>query len=76
MKTLLVVSFKSPYNKKVEPHELKPPLHMLHRAEPSEAYPTTLFQSFEGYPLHIHPRSERPCLHAEVRYGTQAWLSA
>jgi hypothetical protein len=25
-------------------------LHMLRRAEPSEAYPTTLLMSFEGYP--------------------------
>jgi hypothetical protein len=24
------------------------------QAEPSEAYPTTLLQSFEGYPLRIH----------------------
>ena len=24
------------------------------QAEPSEAYPTALFQSFEGYPLRIH----------------------
>jgi hypothetical protein len=31
------------------------------QAEPSEAYPTTLLQSFEGYPLCIHSRSERPC---------------
>ncbi len=34
------------------------------QAEPTEAYPTALLtallQSFEGYPLRIHPRSERP----------------
>jgi len=29
-------------------------LHMLRKAEPSEAYPTVLVQSFEGYPLRIH----------------------
>jgi hypothetical protein len=53
--------------RKVEPHGLKPvALRILQRAEPSEAYPTTLLQSFEGYPLRIHPRSENPCLHAEV----------
>jgi len=34
------------------------------QAEPSEAYPTTLLRSFVGYPLRIHPRSERPWLSA------------
>ena len=48
---------------------------MLRGAEPSEAYPTTLLRSFEGYPPRIHPWFKDPCLHAEVRHGTQAWLS-
>jgi hypothetical protein len=34
------------------------------QAEPSEAHPTTLLWSFEGYPPRIHPRSK------------DAWLSA
>ena len=41
-------------------------LHTLRRAEPSEANPTTLLRSFEGYPLRVQLRSEKPCLHAEV----------
>jgi hypothetical protein len=46
------------------------------RAEPSEANPITLLMSFEGYPHRIHPRAQTACLYPEVRYGTQAWLSA
>jgi hypothetical protein len=46
------------------------------QAEPSEAHPTRLLWSFEGYPPRIHPRAKDPCLRAEVRYSTQAWLSA
>ena len=52
------------------------PLHMLQRAEPSEAYPTTLLQSFEGYPLRIHPRSERPWLSALEGKGVKSALSS
>jgi hypothetical protein len=34
---------------KVEPHGLKPvTLHMLQKAEPSEAYPTTLLRASKG----------------------------
>jgi hypothetical protein len=51
-------------------------LHKLRRAEPSEAQPTALLRSFEGYPPRIHPRSKDPCLRAEVCFSTQAWLSA
>ena len=55
--------------REVEPHGIKPMApHMLLRAEPSEAYPTTLLRSFEGYPPRIHPRSKDTCLHAVVRY--------
>ena len=53
------------------------------RGSPPEAYPTALLQSFEGYPLCIHPRPGQTvsarrsvCLSAERRYDTQAWLSA
>jgi hypothetical protein len=34
------------------------------QAEPSEAHPTTLLWSFEGYPPRIHPRSKDPWLSA------------
>jgi hypothetical protein len=56
---------------------------MHQRGSPPEAYPTALLQSFEGYPLCIHPRPGQTvsarrsvCLSAERRYDTQAWLSA
>ena len=51
-------------------------LHTLRRAEPSEANPTTLLQSFEGYPLRVDLRSEKPCLHAEVSACRQTGVTA
>ncbi len=43
-------------------------LYMLRRAEPSEAYPTTLLKSFEGYPLaFIHGLKARGFLRRRVK---------
>jgi len=43
---------------------------------PSEAYPPSLLRSFGRVPSPHSSAGLHPCLHAEVRYGTQAWLSA
>jgi hypothetical protein len=40
-------------------------LHMLRRAEPSEAYPAMLFTSFEAYAHRIDPLSKHPWLSAK-----------
>ena len=60
----------------VEPHGLKPmaPPHAS-EAKPSEAYPTTLHGSFEGYPPRLHPRSKDPCLPSPKRF-VQAGVTA